>query len=144
MKFVVALLALLFTITTADARHRHGSTSLAGVIGPLADKAREIAQTCGSKIVSTTRNWGKTPNHPQGRAVDMRGNPACIYRMLADWPGGVSTDYAAVKHVHFSYNPRHEWGLRFHHDVVRSARRRDIETTSAPLANASRDSQVSP
>lgn len=147
MKRVVLIaIALMLTLSTgAEARKRSGSTSLAGVVQPLADKARQIVATCGSKVVSTTRRWGKTPNHREGRAVDVQGNPSCIYRMLADWPGGVSTDYNAVQHVHFSYSPRHEWGLRFRHDVYRTAKRRDIETRSPPAASASvRDSQVSP
>ena len=46
----------------------------------------------------------------------MRGNPSCIYAHLKGWPGGYSTDYAAVQHVHISYNPGgQEWGLHFAH-----------------------------
>src|SRR5207253_1691857 len=60
---------------------------------------------------------GIRSNHPIGRAVDMRGNPGCIYAHLKGWPGGYSTDYAAVAHVHISYNPGgQEWGLHFAHN----------------------------
>jgi hypothetical protein len=49
--------------------------------------------------------------------VDVRGNPRCIYAHLKRWPGGYSTDYAVVDHVHISYNPGgQEWGLRFAHN----------------------------
>ena len=110
----------LFSLSTANA----GSTSLAKVVGPLADKAREIVRDCHSHIVSTTDRGGVTPNHRNGRAVDIAGNPSCIYAHLRNWPGGVSTDYATApgtKHVHFSYCPPREckrpweWGLRFIH-----------------------------
>ncbi len=143
--------ALTFTATSAEARHRdhtqsihhhalkashlryritgvhHGkrtahrgatprSLSLAGVTPVLAAKSREIASACGSAIISTVSGRGHRSNHPIGRAVDMRGNPSCIYAHLKGWPGGYSTDYAAVQHVHISYNPGgQEWGLHFPH-----------------------------
>ena len=34
--------------------------------------------------------------HATGEAVDMRGNPSCVYAQLRDWPGGYSTDYGRV------------------------------------------------
>jgi hypothetical protein len=141
--------ALTFTNTAADARHRdhhksihhHASKashlryrvtgvhrgkrtahrvarsmSLSGVTPVLASKAREIASACGSSIISTISGRGRKSNHPIGRAVDMRGNPSCIYAHLKGWPGGYSTDYGKVQHVHISYNPGgQEWGLRFAH-----------------------------
>lgn len=99
-----------------------GSTSLARVVEPLKSKAQEIVRACGAIIVSTDCRGGATPNHRNGLAVDVRmpGNksPACIYAHLQGWPGGVSTDYwnaPGVRHVHFSYSRKHEWGLRFAH-----------------------------
>ena len=93
--------------------------SLRGVVGPLADKAREIVRTCGSKVVSAVSRRGNRSNHPKGRAVDLKGNPKCIYGQLKKWPGGVSTDYWTAPggpHVHVSYAPGgQEWGLRFTH-----------------------------
>jgi hypothetical protein len=95
---------------------RSGSVSLAGVTPVLAAKAREIASACGSSIISAVSRRGNRSNHPIGRAVDMRGNPSCIYAHLKGWPGGYSTDYRAAGHVHISYNPGgQEWGLRFAH-----------------------------
>jgi hypothetical protein len=92
------------------------SVSLAGVTPVLAAKARQIASACGSSIISAVSGRGIRSNHPSGRAVDMKGNPGCIYAHLKGWPGGYSTDYAAVAHVHISYNPGgQEWGLRFAH-----------------------------
>ena len=103
-------------------RNNRGSTSLARVVEPLKSKAQEIVRECGAHIVSTDCRGGATPNHRLGLAVDIamrgRGSPACIYAHLKGWPGGVSTDYwtaPGTKHVHFSYNRRHEWGLRFTH-----------------------------
>ena len=106
----------------ARCRHNRGSTSLTRVVEPLRSKAAEIVRECGAVIVSTDCRGGATPNHRQGRAVDIamrgRASPACIYAHLKNWPGGVSLDYwsaPGTKHVHFSYNRRHEWGLRFSH-----------------------------
>lgn len=95
---------------------RSGSVSLAGVTPVLAAKAREIASSCGSSVISAVSRRGGRSNHPIGRAVDMRGNPSCIYAHLKSWPGGYSTDYGSAGHVHISYNPGgQEWGLRFAH-----------------------------
>ena len=52
--------------------------------------------------------------HASGRAVDLRGNPSCIYAQLQNWPGGVSVDYFRVRHVHLSLGGRED-GLRFAH-----------------------------
>jgi hypothetical protein len=96
--------------------------SLAGVTPVLAAKARQIAATCGSVVISAVSRRGNRSNHPIGRAVDMKGNPGCIYAHLKSWPGGYSTDYAAARHVHISYNPGgQEWGLRFVHGGTRTA-----------------------
>jgi hypothetical protein len=95
------------------------SVSLAGVTPVLAEKTREIVSACGSKVVSAVAGRSNKSNHPRGRAVDLSGNPSCIYAHLKNWPGGVSTDYWTApggKHVHVSYNPGgQEWGLRFAH-----------------------------
>ncbi len=102
---------------------RGGSVSLAGIVAPLAAKAQQIVASCGSRVVSAVRHGGHS-NHSTGRAVDLQGNPSCIYAMLRGWPGGVSTDYASApggQHVHVSYSPGGmEWGLRFAHRGNRS------------------------
>ena len=52
----------------------------------------------------------------QFRAADLRGNPACMYALIRNWPGGASTDYNRVRHLHLSYDPHgREWGARFVH-----------------------------
>lgn len=103
---------------------RGKSVSLSGVVPELAAKARKIVATCGSRIISAVRRskiagTRITSLHAYGRAVDLQGNPGCIYRLLAGWQGGVSTDYSAVRHVHVSFAPQgREWGLRFRHARV--------------------------
>lgn len=92
---------------------------LRGVYRPLAAKAREIAADCGSRVVSGvrhtrvagTRRWSL---HASGHAVDMQGNPGCIYAHLRGWSGGYSTDYGRVRHVHISLGGRED-GARFAH-----------------------------
>jgi hypothetical protein len=92
---------------------------LSGVYGPLADKAREIEGSCGSRVISGrrhtrvagTRRWSL---HASGHAVDMAGNPGCIYAHLRGFAGGYSTDYGRVKHVHISLGGRED-GARFAH-----------------------------
>jgi len=103
---------------------------LAGVDATLAAKAREIGASCGSRVVSGVRHTyvassGRLSLHASGRAVDMTGNPACIYAHLRGWPGGYSTDYGRVEHVHFSLHGRED-GLRFAH---RSGRSRTAQRT---------------
>ena len=92
---------------------------LAGVYAPLAAKAREIESACGSIVISGrrhtrvagTRRWSL---HASGHAVDMRGDPGCIYARLRGFAGGYSTDYGRVRHVHISLGGRED-GLRFAH-----------------------------
>lgn len=98
------------------------SAFLAGVVAPLAQKAREIQSACASRVISAVRytriagTGGRLSLHASGRAVDIAGNPSCIYAHLRGWPGGVSVDYGRVKHVHVSYAPGGaEWGMRFNH-----------------------------
>jgi hypothetical protein len=52
--------------------------------------------------------------HASGRAVDIKGNPHCIYSHLQGWPGGYSVDYGTVQHVHVSLGGVED-GLRFAH-----------------------------
>lgn len=92
---------------------------LKGVVAPLAAKVQQIVSSCGSKVISGVRNTyvagtRRISLHASGRAVDVQGNPNCIYKQLAKWPGGYSTDYARVNHVHISYGGR-EHGSRFVH-----------------------------
>ena len=100
-------------------RAETGASMLAGVTPALASKAREIVAACGSVVISGRRHTrvagsGHWSLHASGRAVDLRGNPGCIYARLRGWPGGYSTDYARVRHVHVSLGGR-EAGLRFAH-----------------------------
>lgn len=95
---------------------------MAGVVEPLRAKAREIVGSCGSTVISAIRHTyvagtgGRLSLHASGRAIDIKGNPACIYSHLHGWPGGYSVDYARVQHVHVSYAPGGaEWGRRFKH-----------------------------
>lgn len=98
------------------------SKSLAGVVAPLAAKARELQAACGARVISAVRHTyiagtgGRLSLHASGRAVDMAGSPACLYANLKGWPGGYSVDYGRVRHVHISYAPSGpEWGRRFVH-----------------------------
>lgn len=106
-------------IFTQYAATSKGSKSLTGVVAPLAAKAREIVSACGSIVISAVRNTfvrgtGRKSLHASGEAVDMQGNPSCIYARLRNWPGGYSIDYSRVRHVHISHGKR-EWGARFAH-----------------------------
>jgi hypothetical protein len=79
----------------------------------------EIVTTCGSMILSSHRHTyvagtHRISLHASGRAVDVAGNPSCIYSMLHGWPGGYSVDYGAVRHVHISLGGRED-GTRFVH-----------------------------
>ena len=118
----------------APAAYTRPSVSLEGVVPVLADKVREIVRTCGSQIWSTVRHTfvagtRTLSQHASGTAVDVHGNPTCIYAMLRGWPGGYSTDYGRVNHVHISYGGR-EHGLRFAHGGRHYARHRHARYAS--------------
>jgi len=100
-----------------------------GVVAPLAAKVAEIQSSCGSRVVSAVRHsyiagTRRISLHASGKAVDMAGNPSCIYSHLAGWSGGYSTDYGRVAHVHISYDATggREMGIRFAHGGGRSHR----------------------
>jgi hypothetical protein len=100
-------------------RHRPAGVSLIGVVPQLAAKITDIVGTCGSEVVSAVRHTyiagtHRISQHANGTAVDITGNPSCIYSMLRGWPGGVSTDYSRVHHVHISIGGPED-GRRFVH-----------------------------
>lgn len=102
--------------------------TISGIVTPLAVKVAEIQSSCGSRVVSAVRHTNVAGTrilslHATGQAVDVAGNPNCIYLLLKGWPGGYSTDYSRVAHVHISFGGR-EHGTRFvHHHVRRSHHR---------------------
>jgi hypothetical protein len=107
------------------------STSMSGIVPALSAKVAQIQSACpGAHVISGVRHTrirgsGRMSLHATGEAVDMRGNPSCVYAQLRDWPGGYSTDYGRVQHVHISLaaNGR-EAGLRFTHGGGRGHRHR--------------------
>lgn len=105
--------------------HKHSRHSAARIVSTtavpaLTAKAQEIARSCGSKVISAFRphaliaGTSRPSLHASGHAVDMAGNPACIYAHLSGWPGGYSVDYGVVRHVHISLGGRED-GARFVH-----------------------------
>jgi hypothetical protein len=129
MRVIAFVLACLFTATPAVA-HRHVShhiryhdvehVSLAHIIPALAVKTQQIVSICGCRVISALRPGAVVAgtNHPSlhrdGRAVDLQGNPHCIYSMLQGFSGGYSIDYNVVHHVHVSLGGRED-GTRFVH-----------------------------
>jgi uncharacterized protein YcbK (DUF882 family) len=103
-------------------RDKPADMPMTGIVPALASKVAQIESACaGVHVISGMRHTrirgtGRMSLHASGEAVDMRGNPSCVYAQLRDWPGGYSTDYGRVQHVHISLaaNGR-EAGLRFVH-----------------------------
>lgn len=96
--------------------------SVRGIVPALAAKAEQISAACpGAHVISAVRHTRirgtrRMSLHATGEAVDMRGNPSCIYAQLRGWPGGYSIDYGRAKHVHISLSSSgREMGLRFAH-----------------------------
>lgn len=119
-----------------------------GIVGPLADKVRQIQSACGgARVVSGVRHTRvagtrRMSLHAQGKAVDMAGNFRCIYAQLAGWPGGYTTDAHRVHHIHISYDreQRREWGLRFAHGGrARAARHRHAALRRGIVERATRN-----
>lgn len=105
--------------------------SVAGIVAPLAAKVAQIQAACGSSVVSGVRHTRiagtrRMSLHAQGKAVDMVGNPSCMYSQLQGWSGGYSTDYSRVRHIHISYDADggREMGVRFAHGGHRKHARR--------------------
>lgn len=93
--------------------------TVSGIVAPLAAKVAEIQSTCGSRVISAVRHTRVAGTrimslHASGHAVDIVGNPSCIYAQLSNWAGGYSIDYSRVAHVHISWGGR-EHGVRFAH-----------------------------
>lgn len=142
-KLVLAMCAVLTIVCTATSPvHAKGKNtlSLSGLPAPLVSKVQEIQAACGSKVVSTFRAGAHTPsghlsNHARRKAADLQGNPECIKRHLASWPGGQSYDYWSAPggpHIHVSYNPGGmEWGLKFAHHRAPSKRQATARTYAA-------------
>ena len=133
----LALVAIMVLATGAEAstrNHRyhhvwravyaheshHASGMLSSVIPALAAKAHEITAACGARVISGFRphavvaGTNRTSLHASGHAVDIQGNPGCIYSHLHGFRGGYSVDYSAVQHVHVSLGGRED-GARFVH-----------------------------
>lgn len=109
------------------------ATSMKGIVPGLASKVAQIQASCpGANVISTVRHTRiagtrRLSLHATGEAVDMRGNPSCIYSQLRDWPGGYSTDYGRARHVHISLSSSgREMGLRFAHGGHKSHRHRRV------------------
>lgn len=119
------------TAAVVQARPARASVSMSGVVPALAAKVAQIQAACpGAHVISAIRHTRirgtrRLSLHATGEAVDMRGNPSCVYSQLRDWAGGYSTDYGRVKHIHISLaaNGR-EAGLRFAHGGGKSHRHR--------------------
>jgi hypothetical protein len=109
------------------------SSSLGSVGGALSAKAHGIVSSCGSTVISGFRRGARVAgtNHPSlhasGRAVDIRGNPQCIYAHLHGWSGGFSTDYGSVQHVHISLGGRED-GMRFSHHASHHSHHRRVRS----------------
>jgi hypothetical protein len=100
------------------------SVSTAGLPGPLVAAIRRVQAACpGFRVISAfrpgarIRGSGRLSLHARHKAADIAGgNYGCAYRVLARFPGGMTTDAARAKHIHLSWDPGgREWGLRFAH-----------------------------
>lgn len=96
---------------------------LVGVVPALAAMTRKLVSLCGATVISGVRRTyvrgsGRRSLHWDGRAVDIVGNPDCMYAQLRNdkYAGGYSTDYYRIRpnHLHLSWGGR-EHGRRFAH-----------------------------
>jgi hypothetical protein len=123
LRITSIVLACLFFTSGAEARwhYRYHARAVesGAIVASLAAIAQDIASGCGSTIISGVRHTyvagtNRISCHASGQAVDMSGNPSCIYQKLQNWPGGYSTDYGRMGHVHIS-SCMAEWGAHFQH-----------------------------
>lgn len=103
MKKLIVLVALLIA----------GPVEASGIVAMLQSQ-------CGAKVISGFRPGARTPFgvqscHATNQAVDMTGNYACMYRLLAKYhKGGYTLDSGRCRHIHISWC-RMEYGMRFNH-----------------------------
>ena len=104
--------------------NKRGSVSIAGLPGPLVHAINQVQAACpGFRVISAFRpnariaGTGRRSLHADNKAADIAGpNYPCAYRVLAGFPGGVSTDAYRMSHIHLSYDSGgREWGSRFAH-----------------------------
>ncbi len=140
-----ARLARLYALRHYHHRHgvrhhhyavRRNSVSTAWLPGPLVAAIRRVAVYCpGFHVISAfrpgarVRGTGRLSLHARHRAADIAGGSyGCAYRVLRDFPGGLSIDAGRTRHIHLSWDPGgREWGMRFahggHRRYARHARR---------------------
>lgn len=113
MRVLLILLAL-----TTPAAATFGLSAFTAEAASLHGIINQLRAQCGAEVISGYRNTriygGSMSCHAMGQAADMRGNYACMYRVLKSWPGGYSTDAGRCRHIHVSSCKR-EWGMRFKH-----------------------------
>lgn len=128
IRFITAVFLCVSIFSTAS---EASGIDISAVVPELRAKADAILAACpGTKVISAIRHTRirgsrRMSLHASGRAVDLRGNPRCIYAQLEGWPGGYSIDYGRVRHVHISLGGRED-GLRFAHRGGRRAARRSV------------------
>ena len=112
--FLTVALILFSTSVYAD-------SSLKSIKQPLKTWTQQTLKQCpGSSVISGVRYTNikrsrKLSLHASGNAVDIRGNPSCVWNRIKGWKGGASTDYKnAPLHYHVSWGGS-EHGLRFKH-----------------------------
>ena len=113
--------------TIADYVKTFRLKSLDGFPAPLQAKVAQLVSVCGARVTSAFRpgarvkGSGRPSLHASKRAVDLQGNPKCLYANMKGYAGGYSTDYRSVNHLHMSWGGR-EHGRRFAHYTGRSYR----------------------
>jgi hypothetical protein len=107
--------------------------------GTLAAKASEIVASCGSTVISSLRNGariagsGHASLHASGRAVDVKGNPRCIYSHLQGRPAVIPLTMAQYSTSTFPWEgSRTGFDLRITRTIV-GVIRQVAETTVASL-----------
>lgn len=113
-------------------KHIAKSAKLKDLVPGLATKTSEILGACNTHIASAYRRGARVAGSGRpslhslypSQAVDLVGDPSCIYAHLKKWAGGYSVDYRAVRHVHVSLSSSgRERGARFvHYRSTRYAR----------------------
>lgn len=123
-------------ISLAIARHQAASASTACLPASIKAALARAHAACGIRVISTLRPGARIAGtnhismHASCRAADFTSaNYACVYRVLAGWPGKLSIDAARMRHVHiddgryarFVHGGHHRYAKR--HKGHRFARR---------------------
>jgi len=104
---VALFVGTIVIVTALSARAARADASLGCLPASIKAALARANNACGIHVISTLRpgariaGTGHRSMHARCRAADFTSAKyGCVYRVLAGWPGQLSTDARRMRHVH--------------------------------------------